>query len=783
MPHFWAASSLLFVGLGVVLISGAYGVPSGVSWNATEYTCLDGQWIESCKFSSGSLFSGSRYNHSVTRQPCVDGTSCRPDAFSSEIRCQVGLEHDDQYEECLIPLCAELQLCDSTLEALDSVPVFNRVATVSSPKQLLAALRNHSVIEIVLTSDIEASDSDLHGIPIFIRPRRELVVNKQGNAMLYIKHEGALPAFFVLSGSTMIMHRTAFAGNPFDLSTFEFERDGRLTVADTELVFDACEKVSAYSQRLFAMQTTGGSGLALTGNAQDGNLRLHVTTTDWMLMQVYGVGYRPDPLNQLSGALRFVNVTVHCDGSNTPKLQGFVDHSERSSPPIPAGPESAKSDFSDLNLLLPVAAVSVVLALLIVVFAAYRCGGKWRNPSEPCVEVNNLAYESWIQRKDDPIDTKDVPSTAQMCQTISSVIEKVNQMAMEKTSTRIRGVSDFEMVGSMVRTHLDRDSAFTPKCVKDSDSECEDEFMSNMEQVPEPNVQASKALRAGSVINGYVYVRQLGSGSHGEVCLVQEQATGEHFTMKIPTASDVQPVVQEAYLLAMLDHPNIVGHKETLVSNGQLIVVTEWCNCGDLSSIMKRSNHIPFSEQFIRSMLFQLAFGIAHMHSRGVAHRDIKPANIFITDRGVVKLGDLGSGRVLLDTSDTFTGTPLFMAPEIFAGEAYTKECDVYSLGLVVFLLCTGNAAYSSATSLHDLQDLKIEGMDLSDLRGKYSDQLVDAMDMMMLPEVCRPTARQILSWDWLRQLSKCDPDSKSSPQGLTLVIRSEVSSRLNGKS
>lgn len=72
-----------------------------------------------------------------------------------------------------------------------------------------------------------------------------------------------------------------------------------------------------------------------------------------MLMQVYGVGYRPDPLNQLSGALRFVNVTVHCDGSNTPKLQGFVDHSERSSPPIPAGPESAKSDFSDLNLLLP----------------------------------------------------------------------------------------------------------------------------------------------------------------------------------------------------------------------------------------------------------------------------------------------------------------------------------------------------------------------------------------------------------------------------------------------
>jgi len=340
------------------------------------------------------------------------------------------------------------------------------------------------------------------------------------------------------------------------------------------------------------------------------------------------------------------------------------------------------------------------------------------------------------------------------------------------------------MVGSMTCVNIKEDaqreqSAATEfvTCEDDFEDEGQENSTGNMQQPQPPNTQASQALRAGVVVNGYAYLQLLGSGSQGEVFLVQEQATGEKLTMKVPKQSNVQAVVQEAYLLAMLDHPNIVAHKETLVSNGQLIVVTEWCNYGDLSSIMKRSNHNPFSEQFIRSTLFQLAYGVAHMHSRGVAHRDIKPANIFITDRGVVKLGDLGSGRVLLDTSDTFTGTPLFMAPEIIAGEAYTKECDVYSLGLVLYVLCTGSAAYSSTAFIHDLQDLKTDKIDVSGLRGKYSDELVDAMDKMMLPEVHRPTAREILRWDWTRQLPKCGPESKALPLDLTLAIRSEVSS------
>lgn len=68
------------------------------------------------------------------------------------------------------------------------------------------------------------------------------------------------------------------------------------------------------------------------------------------------------------------------------------------------------------------------------------------------------------------------------------------------------------------------------------------------------------------------------------------------------------------------------------------------------------------------------------------------------------QLGDLGSGRVLLNMSDTFVGTSMFMAPEVLYGETYSKECDIYSLGSVLYMLCAGKPAYVSAKNVFELK-------------------------------------------------------------------------------
>lgn len=97
-------------------------------------------------------------------------------------------------------------------------------------------------------------------------------------------------------------------------------------------------------------------------------------------------------------------------------------------------------------------------------------------------------------------------------------------------------VSDFEMMGSMVRMDVEsKSNPISSEGVNTSSSEDQPNFMQKMVQIPEPNLQASSALKAGVPVNGYVYVKELGSGTHGDVCLVQEQATGEVLTMKVVT--------------------------------------------------------------------------------------------------------------------------------------------------------------------------------------------------------------------------------------------------------
>jgi serine/threonine protein kinase len=79
-----------------------------------------------------------------------------------------------------------------------------------------------------------------------------------------------------------------------------------------------------------------------------------------------------------------------------------------------------------------------------------------------------------------------------------------------------------------------------------------------------------------------------------------------------------------------------------------------------------------------------------YLNEKKIIHRDLKPANIFISKSGNLKIGDLGLGREISETTDncfTRVGTPLYMAPEIIKGEGYMYSCDVWSLGCVAYEL------------------------------------------------------------------------------------------------
>jgi len=374
-----SAAHIQQMALWVLLLSLRAFALTGTSWIADEYVCLDRQWLESCVIGFGSFFSGENYRRSASELPCVDGTTCAYNARSETVRCQISGNNQPLYEECRIPNCSRLPLCNASLELLDNTIFLNGVATVSTSEQVVAALRNHDVTEIVLTHDLAFSDYDLDGFPIIFKPGRELVINKQGTAKLYITHHGAVPTIIVFSGSNVESHRWVFNGDPFDQATFGYEGNANMSIHNTLVVFDSCAMVSAFSHTLQSTQSFVATGTHMTGSVHDDTLRLFMNTTGWI--QGHSVMYRDDPDWEFSGSMRFIDTELNCDHSISQPLPYGTD--VYSPPPHIAAPANPGSSDPSTSLVFVVAGLCSVLLVLVPSCAAYQCFMYFRRSTRP----------------------------------------------------------------------------------------------------------------------------------------------------------------------------------------------------------------------------------------------------------------------------------------------------------------------------------------------------------------------------------------------------------------
>ena len=151
----------------------------------------------------------------------------------------------------------------------------------------------------------------------------------------------------------------------------------------------------------------------------------------------------------------------------------------------------------------------------------------------------------------------------------------------------------------------------------------------------------------------------------------------------------------EARILAQLQHPNIVAIHETgQTAAGHLFIIMELVNGRDLGELLAKGPLPPARALAIASAVCA-ALEFAHHH--GVVHRDIKPANVLIAEDGAVKVADFGVARVRAETNETkltFTGlalgTPDYMAPEQRDGREVDGRADLFSLGVMLYEMLTG---------------------------------------------------------------------------------------------
>lgn len=172
---------------------------------------------------------------------------------------------------------------------------------------------------------------------------------------------------------------------------------------------------------------------------------------------------------------------------------------------------------------------------------------------------------------------------------------------------------------------------------------------------------------------------------------------------------------EEVEILSRLSHPNIIKYFGSFEDSGFLYVVTEYANEGDLYQLLKklkasRPPNDALEEDQILRFSFQLISALAYLHDLKVLHRDIKSRNIFLSSlpdvrtksaypNVVLKLGDFGISRTLTGTIElahTAIGTPYYLSPEICESKPYDYKSDIWSLGCVIYEMCTLRHAFDS---------------------------------------------------------------------------------------
>ncbi|XP_059000233.1 serine/threonine-protein kinase Nek3 isoform X1 [Mustela lutreola] len=266
-------------------------------------------------------------------------------------------------------------------------------------------------------------------------------------------------------------------------------------------------------------------------------------------------------------------------------------------------------------------------------------------------------------------------------------------------------------------------------------------------------------------MDGYVVLRVIGEGSFGRALLVQQESSNQLFAMKeirLPKSlSGTQNSRKEAVLLAKMKHPNIVAFQESFEAEGHLYIVMEFCDGGDLMQKIKHQKGKLFPEDMILNWFTQMCLGVNHIHKKRVLHRDIKSKNIFLTQNGKVKLGDFGSARLLSNPmafACTYVGTPYYVPPEIWENMPYNNKSDIWSLGCILYELCTLKHPFQ-ANSWKSLI-LKICQGSLSPLPSQYSCELQLLIKQMFKRNPShRPSATTLLSSGSLARLvRKCLP-------------------------
>mmetsp|Transcript_91352 Transcript_91352/g.200132 ORF Transcript_91352/g.200132 Transcript_91352/m.200132 type:complete len:471 (+) Transcript_91352:78-1490(+) len=256
----------------------------------------------------------------------------------------------------------------------------------------------------------------------------------------------------------------------------------------------------------------------------------------------------------------------------------------------------------------------------------------------------------------------------------------------------------------------------------------------------------------------------LGEGSYGKVQMGRHKATGAQRAIKsidIAKIRDKDRFKQETDIQMNLDHPNIVKLYETFIDARRVYLVMELCTGGELFDriVEEADKHegSAFGEKDVARYMQQILGAMRYLHSKSYAHRDIKPENFLLQNRtreAEIKVIDFGLAKAYTpgELMKTKAGTPYYVSPQVLSGKGYDEKCDIWSCGVICYILVCGYPPFYGDTDLDILNRVKGGSFDFpSPDWDQNSRELKDFISKMLtFDSAKRPSAEDLFSHPWL---------------------------------
>ncbi|KAK1157178.1 death-associated protein kinase 3-like [Acipenser oxyrinchus oxyrinchus] len=289
------------------------------------------------------------------------------------------------------------------------------------------------------------------------------------------------------------------------------------------------------------------------------------------------------------------------------------------------------------------------------------------------------------------------------------------------------------------------------------------------------------AFRQESVDEHYEMGEELGSGQFAIVRKCRERSTGNEYAGKFIKKRRLsssrrgvsrEEIEREVNILREIQHPNIITLHDIFENKTDVILILELVSGGELFDFLAEKESL--TEEEATQFLKQILDGVHYLHSKSIAHFDLKPENIMLLDKNVpsprIKLIDFGIAHQITAGNEfkNIFGTPEFVAPEIVNYEPLGLEADMWSIGVITYILLSGASPFLGETKQETLTNISAVNYDFDEEYFVHTSELAkDFIRRLLVKDPKkRMTIEDSLQHPWIkvikrRNVRKEDSDKK----------------------